>query len=764
LKKLFQEMHTRSLWQVLGLYAAGSWIGLQVLDVLTQNVGLPAWVFRLALGLLALGLPVVVLTALAQGLGRKGRDETTEGAVAGSADRRGLFTWRNALYSGVAAAILWTGVAVGWLLFGRGPDPAATIDAVTGLAEVQELVGANRFAEAYARARALDPAITDDSLRGELWEAASDLGSVTSSPPGAEVWTRAYDSTEDDWEYLGRTPLEQVRLPLGFARLRLELEGYQTLLVAKRARWENDLVLLPEDDVSDGPSGMVHIAGADVEVFLPGLEHLAIQLPEYFIDKYELTSRQFKSFVDSGGYSDRRYWEHPFVLEGPEISFDEAMARFVDRTGRPGPASWEVGSYSDGTADHPVGGISWYEAEAYGRFVGKQVPTVYHWYWAAFPHAGEYMLPRSNLEGEGPAPVGTFDGMSPFGVWDAAGNVREWTYNRTEDKRFILGGAWDDPEYMFTDANAQDPFDRSEANGFRLMVTRDTTNLALAQEPIVRPHRDYFAETPVPEEIFDVYRRMYAYDETPLAAEVVARESTPHWTRETVELDAAYGDERFQLYLYLPSDAEPPYQTIVYFPGSGVIYRDASPAAADFPDPYLIRSGRAVAFPVYKGTLERGTDLSSDIQNETNSYREHVIQWYRDLGRSIDYLETRPDISQDGFGYVGMSWGSAIAPIMLALDDRLEASVLLSGGLVLQPTQPEVDPFNFLPRVTAPTRMINVPTDYFYPLETSQKPFYEFLAAEPKDSVLVEGGHRPPMNVVAREALDWLDRYLGPVR
>ena len=105
-----------------------------------------------------------------------------------------------------------------------------------------------------------------------------------------------------------------------------------------------------------------------------------------------------------------------------------------------------------------------------------------------------------------------------------------------------------------------------------------------------------------------------------------------------------------------------------------------------------------------------------------------------------------------------------MAPVMLAIEDRVRVSVLLSGGLVLQPTQPEVDPFNFLPRVRVPTKMINVPNDYFYPLETSQWPFYHFLGAELKDSVLVEGGHLPPMNVVARETLEWFDNYLGPMK
>ena len=215
--------------------------------------------------------------------------------------------------------------------------------------------------------------------------------------------------------------------------------------------------------------------------------------------------------------------------------------------------------------------------------------------------------------------------------------------------------------------------------------------------------------------------------------------------------------------LYLPKNTQAPYAPIVYFPGSSAIYRRENPSTGKFIGSFLIKSGRAVLFPIYKGTYERGTGLISDIQNETNAYREHVIQWSKDLGRSLDYLETRPDIEMDRLGYLGISWGSAMAPVMIAMEPRIKASVLISGGLVLQPTQPEVDPFNFLPRVRIPTRMVNAPNDYFYPLKSSQKPFYQFLGAEHKDSILIKGGHLPPLNLVARETLDWFDRYLTPM-
>ena len=239
MKKLFQEIHKRSLWQVLGLYLAGAWLLLQIVDVLNQNLGLPRWVFVFALALLAVGLPVVLLTAMLQGVGRgAGKDSAleaasgAEAAASGGRSRGGFFTWRNATISAGAAALLWGGVAVGWLLFGRGPGASAVIDAVAGLEEVRELVEADRLSEAYFLARQIEPAFTEDSLRHELLDAVTSTVDLESEPPGAEVWTRPYDSTEEDWEFLGRTPLEAVRVPRGLPRLRLELEGYHELRIA----------------------------------------------------------------------------------------------------------------------------------------------------------------------------------------------------------------------------------------------------------------------------------------------------------------------------------------------------------------------------------------------------------------------------------------------------------------------------------------------------------------------------------------------------
>ena len=85
-----------------------------------------------------------------------------------------------------------------------------------------------------------------------------------------------------------------------------------------------------------------------------------------------MTNKQFKAFVDAGGYGKREYWAPRFEKDGHPMSWTEAMAALRDRTGRPGPSTWEVGRYPPGQDDFPVSGVSWYEADAFARFSGRE--------------------------------------------------------------------------------------------------------------------------------------------------------------------------------------------------------------------------------------------------------------------------------------------------------------------------------------------------------------------------------------------------------
>ena len=192
-----------------------------------------------------------------------------------------------------------------------------------------------------------------------------------------------------------------------------------------------------------------------------------VQLPDYWIDRHEVTNRAFKRFVDDGGYRRAELWREPFLKDGRTLTFDEAMKYFRDATGQPGPAEWELGTYAAGHDEYPVGGVSWYEAAAYARWAGKSLPTIYHWTRAAGLGLSGDVVPASNFNGKSPIPVGTSGAITQGGTTDMGGNVKEWVLNAAGAKRYILGGAWNDPVYMFTDADAQAPFTRHPTYGFR---------------------------------------------------------------------------------------------------------------------------------------------------------------------------------------------------------------------------------------------------------------------------------------------------------
>jgi cephalosporin-C deacetylase-like acetyl esterase len=138
------------------------------------------------------------------------------------------------------------------------------------------------------------------------------------------------------------------------------------------------------------------------------------------------------------------------------------------------------------------------------------------------------------------------------------------------------------------------------------------------------------------------------------------------------------------------------------------------------------------------------------------------MQWYKDVARSIDYLETRKDIDAGKLGYVGSSWGGTMGFIIPAIESRFKASVLIVPGLYLQKTLPEVDQINFISRVSIPTLMLSGRYDFFMPIVDVQTAFELLGTPEPdKRQVLYDTGHDIPRRELIRETLDWFDRYLG---
>ena len=641
--------------------------------------------------------------------------------------------------------------------------------------EVSRLIesGLRNYIKAYELAEEAEKYIPGHKNLKDLLSRCVVHTSIHTYPPGAKIYLKEYIISEKEWTFIGVSPLDNIRLAAGYFRWKIEKVGYETITALSSAfKLSSEKGFTPVDvqftldEKGTIPPDMVRVPGSD-------------DLDGFLIDKYEVTNRQFKDFLDQGGYENREYWQHEFIQDERVLSWEETRSEFVDQTGRPGPRMWQAGGYPVGEDNRPVSGISWFEAAAYAEYARKSLPTISHWDRArgiTSIYLNSYLIiSLSNFGSEEPAPVGSYPGISAFGVYDMAGNVREWCWNKTRMGRCIRGGAWNDNVYMFNIISQVSPFDRSDKNGFRCVRYLETEKIpddVFALYEYERYSRDYSQEKPVPDAKFQWYKDQFSYDLKDLNPHVEMNdESSEAWIKVRVTFTAAYGEERMLAILFLPRNASPPYQAVIYFPGSGAKHVSSSAQLEKSPGfqyylSHIVRNRRAVVYPIYKGTFERMFDTPESWERDSHQHAEYVIQLTKDLSRVIDYLETRPDIASNKLAYYGMSWGGSMGLIIPAVEDRLQANILVVGGLPKIEPRPEVDEINFISRIKIPTLMLNGKYDMVFPYETSVKPIHDLLGTPEENKKLVQydTDHFIPRNELIKETLHWLDRYLGPAK
>jgi predicted esterase/predicted Ser/Thr protein kinase len=673
---------------------------------------------------------------------------------------RASFSSRHLQIAGVIAVVLVIAITVGaWTYLRRSRDET---DRQAAIAEAARLVDLGRFVDVWrltTRARERWP---DDPRLAEAARSSTHIVTIVTDPAGASVAFKAYDDTEGEWVSLGTSPLNGIRAPLGQLRWRITKAGFEPLEARLEVGVPAAAAGRPD---ADARPIRLRPTGSDVTrmIFVPGTEKGA-PLADYWMDQYEVTNREFKAFVDRRGYDDQRFWTHlTRGTAGP--GRHGPAATFRDRTGRPGPSTWELGTYPEGRDDYPVSGVSWFEAVAYCAAAGKSLPTVSHWRNAFGASFFMEVVMLGNFNGRGPEATGGLKEVGPYGTYGLAGNVKEWVWNEFGEQRYILGGAWNEPVYMATNDDVRPPLDRAETHGFRCVrETAPSTPAVYAAIERDARARDVTREKTVDAETFEIFRRFYSYDRTPLDPRTERMEETEHWRKERVSFAAAYGGERVLANVLIPRNAVPPYQAVIWFPGSYAL--DMKSSEGDLPFSvyfdFVARSGRALVYPVYKGTYERSLPPTAGA----SQYRDLVIQWSKDLGRTIDYLESRRDFAPGKFAYYGYSLGAASAIPVVALEPRLKTAVLLTGGLYDTADVPEIEPVNFLPRIKIPVLLIGGRYDFVLPVESSQKPLFKLLGTPPEHKrhvVFERAGHVPPRLELIREVLDWLDRYLGAV-
>ncbi|SRR5260221_5378160 len=201
-----------------------------------------------------------------------------------------------------------------------------------------------------------------------------------------------------------------------------------------------------------GPSRVNVPAGP----FTMGDPGTTVHLAAYSIDRFPVTVAAFGEFVDGGGYGARSAWS--------EEGWQWRHANAIERPRFWGDAEWT--SYL--VPNHPVIGVSYFEAEAYAAWIGARLPTEGEWEKAArgtdgrrYPWGAEWRDDACGMRGVGPrctVPVGVFPkGESPYGAADLVGSVWQWCIDPfrgwgegSDDalasgealRRTTCGGAW----------------------------------------------------------------------------------------------------------------------------------------------------------------------------------------------------------------------------------------------------------------------------------------------------------------------------------
>jgi len=647
----------------------------------------------------------------------------------------------------------------------------------TAIPEIQRLAGRGANVGAFFLARELETRLPGDPRLPAIWDQIAFDVRWHIEPDGAAIFVRSRGDRNGTWQHLGRATGQPLRTPTGYLAVRLEATGHEpveTVLMGERAG--QSFFVLPA--AGEVPLGMVRVvsnpvAGTDFTMNLFNYERpRSASVASFLMDRYEVTNAEFKKFVDAGGYWRREFWKEVFVEDGKVLAWDDAMTRFRDTTGLPGPATWELGYFRDGRGDYPVSGVSWYEAAAYAEFAGKRLPAVHHWGLAGGTTIAGLVLPGSNFSNS-LAPVGSFrDSLTDTGLYDTAGNAREWCSNATAALRFTVGGAADGPDDFFVTPEPRAPFDRDPMNGFRCMrPLMPGSTPAELDLPILR--RTLAAPDPserLDDRAWNRWLDRLTYQVPSLDSKAELTDDAPRfWTMEKVSFTAAYESDRVIVYLFLPKNASPPYQCVIYWGDTRDWLRPSSEdgrALLRWPWDYLVKARRAVIYPVLKGMFERRVLLGDEgifgARERLWTDTGLTAMSAKDISRSIDYLETRSDLDLGKLALLGFGSGAYYALLPCAAESRIRTCILQGGGA----SYPGV--LGWARRVTVPVLMVNGRYDTLLPYEEAQRPLFDALAtplAKKRHEVLpTDHGFSDKEKAMMRVTLEWLDTHLGTVK
>ena len=683
-----------------------------------------------------------------------------------SAPRRSYF---GAVAALVVVAIVLAALQVQRVTEKRNELSAAIVDA-------KALLAKDSYQAAYFK---LAPFLHERNIELDaLFEKILLPVSVHTEPSGIAVAYR-YPSPDAEWKSLGVTPITNLKLPRGHYKLRIgddvRMDATNPGVTLNSAGRAQRVITLP---VEPAPDGMVFIPGGEYRLGAWGFVN-DLDLGGFFIDRLEVSNRDYRDFVAAGGYQDAAFWQELIDTSAGKLTWKIIQDEFIDLTGRPGPSHWELGSYPPGEQALPLVGISWYEANAYLKFRDKTLPGVHHWLRAAlgpmewkYPFAPE-LVPRSNVGSSKLLAVDRQCDAEVNGTCDMIGNAAEWTTLDSYGSKAVIGASFRDPAWAYNFPQPRDPMQRLDTTGFRGMrASTDTITEPLPDFPLFNDFSDSIRQ--VSDEMFAGMKLSFDYTVGTLNAAnvtVVSEVVFENWTRREVLIPTGRPDDPMPVFLFIPRSNNPPYQSAIYLPPADSWspgFRSDSVAIENYQIDFVPRSGRVLIWPVYSGSHERYDNYHADSGPERVSLALERNRRVRDeVGRVIDYLESNKEFDGSKVALMALSFGATLAPFILSTEPRISTAIVYSAGIAPPIpifANPQNDPNVFWARVRQPTLLINGRYDPIRPHEFVLGPLFDLLAT-PSDSkklILYESGHWPlPRYLMMRDSLDWLDQYLG---
>lgn len=563
----FNKLINNPITRTLVIFVSGGWIVLEITEYFITNFGLNEAARKILLIILISFFPVIVFLLWFSNRKRKAGDTNILS--------RSLSPTRKKIVIPAILVVLALGTTLGVRSIHKLKVDKALHEILPALQIEKSILNVSdgyKSWNIFHKAAELKNLLGNHPDFQQFWNDITVKLTITTEPDGAFVYAKPYSNPDTSWTFMGKTPLVQCPFTRGVSRIKIEKPGFEDQYdVLYNSYGYHDLEeprQYPLHQPLERPDGMLYAQGFKGTWIRTG------NLPErtagdFWIDKYEVTNKQYKEFVDAGGYIHPEYWEHPFIEGEDTLSWEVAMERFKDLNGWYGPAHWELGDYASGKDYLPVSGVSWYEAAAFASFAKKELPSIYHWTYLAEIHAAPEIIKFGNFNKTGPVEVGSNEGITRFGTLDLAGNVSEWVYNSFKAEKIIMGGNYLEPCYMYNNQFFITPWTRSELIGFRCMrYINDSLKHELIQA-FDWEKKDLSTFKPVSDEAFSIIKDLYRYEKKELKTKTISVTDTTDWVQEDVLVEVPYENSPLQITVFLPKNSAPPYQTLIYFPHDG---------------------------------------------------------------------------------------------------------------------------------------------------------------------------------------------------